>query len=136
MTLCGTELFMLRVRGDSMIEAGILDGDYVVVRQQSTADNGDIVVAMIDDESTVKRFFKEPGRVRLQPENSTMAPIYAIDVSILGKVQALLSYSSVEDILSQDVVACLRDFQMQCREIHHMIYKLYVDYSIHTALAG
>ncbi len=87
--LAGEETFILKVKGDSMIEAGILDGDYVVVRQQRSATNGDIVVAMIEDEATVKRFFKETDRVRLQPENSSMEPIYARDVAVLGKVQAL-----------------------------------------------
>lgn len=81
--------FILRVKGDSMIEAGILDGDFVVVRQQSHADNGDIVVALLDDEATVKRFYREPDRIRLQPENSALEPIYACDVSVLGKVIAL-----------------------------------------------
>lgn len=81
--------FVLRVKGESMIDAGILDGDYVVVRQQSTADNGDIVVAMLQDEATVKRFYRETDRVRLQPENPTMDPIYARDVSVLGKVVAV-----------------------------------------------
>lgn len=81
--------FLLRVKGDSMIEAGILDRDFVVVRQQPTAENGDIVVAMIEDEATVKRFFKESDRVRLQPENSSMEPIYVRDVTIVGKVVAL-----------------------------------------------
>jgi repressor LexA len=81
--------FVLRVKGDSMIDAGILDGDFVVVRQQAIADNGDIVVALIDDEATVKRFFREPDRVRLQPENPTMEPIYARDVAIMGKVVAV-----------------------------------------------
>lgn len=80
------DVFMLRVRGDSMINAGILDGDYVVVRQQSHADNGDIVVALIDDEATVKRFFNEGDHVRLQPENPSMAPILVKDVHVLGKV--------------------------------------------------
>ncbi|WP_078413091.1 transcriptional repressor LexA [Priestia abyssalis] len=80
-------IFMLEIMGDSMIEAGILDGDYVIVRQQQTANNGDIVVAMTeDDEATVKRFFKEPHYIRLQPENSTMEPIILQNVSILGKV--------------------------------------------------
>ncbi|KAB2335529.1 transcriptional repressor LexA [Cytobacillus gottheilii] len=80
-------VFMLEIMGDSMIEAGILDGDYVVVKQQSTANNGDIVVAMTeDDEATVKRFFKEKDYFRLQPENSTMEPIILRHVSILGKV--------------------------------------------------
>lgn len=81
--------FILRIKGDSMIEAGILDGDFVVVRQQSTATNGDIVVAMLDEEATVKRFFREADRVRLQPENAALEPIYARDVAILGKVTAL-----------------------------------------------
>lgn len=81
--------FMLTVSGESMIEAGILDGDIVVVSEQNTAANGDIVVAMIDDEATVKTFYKEDGRIRLQPQNSSMEPIYATDVTILGKVTAL-----------------------------------------------
>ena len=81
------QLFMLEIVGESMIEAGILDGDYVVVRQKNTADNGEIVVAMTEeDEATVKRFFKERNYFRLQPENSTMEPIIVDQVSILGKV--------------------------------------------------
>jgi repressor LexA len=80
-------LFMLEIMGDSMIEAGILNGDYVVVKQQQTANNGEIVVAMTeDDEATVKRFFKEESYFRLQPENSSMEPIIVENVSILGKV--------------------------------------------------
>lgn len=80
-------LFMLLVEGDSMIEAGILDRDYVIVKQQSTADNGDIIVAMTEEnEATVKRFFKEKDHIRLQPENSAMEPIILKKVSILGKV--------------------------------------------------
>lgn len=85
----GEQTFILKVRGESMIEAGIFEGDYVVVRQQNTANNGDIVVAMIGDEATVKTFYREPDRIRLQPENATMEPIYARDVTILGKVVAL-----------------------------------------------
>jgi repressor LexA len=81
--------FVLRVKGESMVDAGILDGDYVVVRQQPTAVNGDIVVAQIEDEATVKRYFREPDRVRLQPENASMEPIYAREVTILGKVIAV-----------------------------------------------
>ncbi|MDR3563508.1 MAG: transcriptional repressor LexA [Negativicutes bacterium] len=86
--LIGDEnIFMLAVQGDSMINAGILDGDYVFVRDQDTARNGEIVVALIDDEeATVKRFFREKDTVRLQPENSCMDPIYSRNVSILGKV--------------------------------------------------
>ncbi|AYV66358.1 repressor LexA [Niallia circulans] len=81
------QIFMLEVMGESMIEAGILDGDYVIVRQQHSANNGDIVVAMTEeDEATVKRFFKERDFIRLQPENSTMEPIILRNVSILGKV--------------------------------------------------
>jgi repressor LexA len=81
--------FILKVKGESMVEAGILDGDFVVVRQQQTADNGDVVVALLDDSATVKTFYREADRIRLQPENSSMDPIYATDVSILGKVVAL-----------------------------------------------
>lgn len=81
--------FMLRIKGESMIEAGILDRDYVLVKQQSEAVNGEIVVAMVDDSATVKRFFKESNRFRLQPENAAMSPIYATDVSILGIVKGV-----------------------------------------------
>ena len=84
------QLFMLEIMGESMIEAGIYDGDYVVVKQQSTANNGEIVVAMTeDDEATVKRFYKEKDHFRLQPENSSMEPIIVKNVSILGKVVGL-----------------------------------------------
>jgi len=79
-------VFMLKVRGESMIEAGILNGDLVLVRQQPTANNGDIVVALLEDEATVKRFYKEKNMIRLQPENSAMAPIYSQNVTIAGKV--------------------------------------------------
>ena len=81
--------FMLHVRGESMINAGIFDGDMVIVEQQPTADNGDIVVAMIEDSATVKRFYKEDGYYRLQPENDTMDPIIVSEVSIIGKVVGL-----------------------------------------------
>lgn len=80
------DVFMLRVRGESMVGAGILDGDYVVVRQQSHAEDGDIVVALLEDEATVKRFFKEEDHIRLQPENPRMAPIRTSQVQILGRV--------------------------------------------------
>ena len=83
------EHFILLVRGDSMIDAGILNGDYIVVKRCSEALNGEIVVAMIDDSATVKRFFKEDGHFRLQPENSSMEPIYTDEVTILGKVVSL-----------------------------------------------
>jgi repressor LexA len=82
--------FMLRVKGDSMIDAAILDGDLIVVDPKPDATNGEIVVAMIDGEATVKRFYREAGRIRLQPENSTMAPIYADDVTIVGRVEAVV----------------------------------------------
>jgi repressor LexA len=83
--------FLLRVKGDSMIEAGILDGDIVVVKREQTAENGDIVVALAGtdeaaDEATVKRFFRDSGRIRLQPENAALDPIYADHVQIIGKV--------------------------------------------------
>lgn len=84
------EHFILNVRGSSMIDIGILDGDMVVVRRQETADNGEIVVAMIDGEATVKRFYRENGVFRLQPENAAMEPILTDHVIILGKVTALL----------------------------------------------
>ena len=83
------DCFMLTVRGDSMIQAGIFDGDYLIVRRQDTAENGDIVVAMIDDEATVKRYFLEKDRVRLQPENPDYEPIYTRNCKILGKVTNL-----------------------------------------------
>lgn len=84
--LHNADVFMLTVSGESMIEAGILDGDYVVVKQQNHAENGDMVVALIEDEATVKTFYKESDHIRLQPENSLMDPILVRDVRILGKV--------------------------------------------------
>lgn len=87
--------FMLTVKGDSMIEAGIFDGDYILVQQQHTAENGDIVVAMVDgfeSEATVKTFYKEHGHVRLQPENQQMSPILVNDVKILGLVRGVFRY--------------------------------------------
>ena len=80
------ESFMLTVRGESMIEAGILSGDYILVKKQNTANNGEIVVALIGDEATVKTFYKEKDHIRLQPENSTMEPIIVPNCEILGKV--------------------------------------------------
>lgn len=93
--LHGKTNFMLNVRGESMIEAGIMDGDYILVEQQNTANNGDMVVAMIDgfeSEATVKTFYKENGHIRLQPENSSMSPIIVNDVTILGKVRGVFRY--------------------------------------------
>ena len=83
-------LFMLEVHGESMIGAGILDGDRILVQEQKTALNGEIVVALIDDSATVKRFYKENGYIRLQPENDAMDPIIVKDCVILGKVIALI----------------------------------------------
>lgn len=83
------DCFCLRVQGESMIEAGIYDGDIVVIRQQDSADNGEIVVALVEDEATLKRIFYEDGHVRLQPENSTMAPIIVENATVLGKLVAL-----------------------------------------------
>lgn len=90
------QLFVLIVEGDSMVNAGILDNDRVVVKQQNTAENGDIVVAMTEEnEATIKRFYKEEGHFRLQPENDAMDPIYLTNVSILGKLVGLYrSFSS------------------------------------------
>ncbi len=88
--------FMLTVRGDSMIEAGIMDGDYILVRKQDSADNGDIVVALIDShdesEATVKAFYKEKGRIRLQPRNSAMKPIIVDECRIIGLVKGVFRY--------------------------------------------
>lgn len=83
------ELFMLKVKGDSMINAGILDGDFVIVEQQSTARNGQMVVALVDDSATVKTFYKENGHFRLQPENDALEPIIVNEVSILGVVSGV-----------------------------------------------
>jgi repressor LexA len=82
--------YLLRIRGDSMKDAGILEGDYVVVRSQDTARNGDVVVALLGEEATVKRFFREDGHVRLQPENDAMEPIRSKEVKLLGRVVGLL----------------------------------------------
>ena len=83
------DVFMLKVRGESMINAGIFNGDYVIVEQTPAAENGDMVVALVDDSATVKTFYKEKDHIRLQPENDTMDPIIVPDVSILGKVVGL-----------------------------------------------
>ena len=90
--------FMLKVRGESMVNAGIMDGDLILVQQQNTAYNGEIVVAMVDgdfeSEATVKTFYREDGHVRLQPENDTMDPIIVDDAKILGKVKGVFRYLS------------------------------------------
>ncbi len=89
--------YMLRVKGESMIEVGIMDGDLILVQQADTANNGEIVVAMIDgfeSEATVKTFYRENGHIRLQPENSSMSPIIVNDVKILGKVKGVFRYFS------------------------------------------
>ena len=87
---CGRELFALRVVGESMINAGILDGDYVVAHKTPVAENGDIVVALLEDEATVKRFFREDGHIRLQPENPAFQPIISEQVVILGRLVSLI----------------------------------------------
>ena len=86
------ELFALRVKGESMIEAGIMDGDYVIVCRTSYVENGDIAVAIIGDEATVKTFYREDGHFRLQPENSSMKPIITQELYVLGKVIANIRY--------------------------------------------
>lgn len=83
------ELFMLTISGESMIEAGILDGDKVIIEKTDTAENGEIVIALIGNEATIKRFFKEKDHIRLQPENRTMDPIIVDDCKIIGKIVAL-----------------------------------------------
>lgn len=80
------EAFMLKVEGESMVDAGILDGDYVLVKKQETADDGEIVIALLNDEATIKRFFKEENKIRLQPENKFMEPIYTKNIDITGIV--------------------------------------------------
>lgn len=84
--ISNSDIFMLKVKGESMINAGIFNGDNIFVQQQSTAENGDIVVALIDDSVTVKRYYKEEGEFRLQPENDNMQPIIVSEINILGKV--------------------------------------------------
>lgn len=84
------EVFMLNVKGESMVNAGIYDGDQIIVKQQSTASNGEIVVALVDDSATVKRFYKENGHIRLQPENDFMEPIIVDSCEIIGKVIGLI----------------------------------------------
>ncbi|MBQ7364278.1 MAG: transcriptional repressor LexA [Clostridia bacterium] len=86
------DLYALRVKGDSMIEAGIHSGDIIIVKKQGYAENGQMVVALLEDEATVKTFYKENGHIRLQPENSTMQPIIVKEVMILGKVIAAIKY--------------------------------------------
>lgn len=83
------EHFVLEIRGESMISAGIMNGDFVVIKRQQTAQNGDIIIAMLDGEATCKRYFKEPDRFRLQPENPRMRPIYTKKVDIVGRVVAV-----------------------------------------------
>lgn len=85
----GQDVFLLRISGDSMMGAGIIDGDLVVVRPQAQAEEGDVVVALLGEEATVKRFYREPGRVRLQAENPAYPPIYATEVTIIGRVIGL-----------------------------------------------
>lgn len=85
-----TQMFMLHVKGESMINAGIYDGDKIIVSEQNTARNGEIVVALVDDSATVKRFYKENGHYRLQPENDALEPILTDEVTVLGKVVGLL----------------------------------------------
>ena len=86
------DCFLLEVHGESMVEAGIFDGDNILVKQQSTASNGDMVVALVDDSATVKTFYKENGHFRLQPENSSMDPIIVDHVEILGKVFGVMRF--------------------------------------------
>lgn len=85
-----SETFMLKVKGESMINVGIFDGDYIIVRRQPTAHNGDIIVALIEDEATVKTYYKEKDYFRLQPENDYMQPIIATEITVLGKVTGLI----------------------------------------------
>ena len=90
--LPNTDIFMLKVKGDSMINVGIHDGDQIIVSKQNTAKNGDIIVALVEDSATVKKFYKEKNFYRLQPENDFMEPILVKEVSILGKVIGLFRF--------------------------------------------
>ena len=89
------ETFMLKVKGDSMVNMGIYDGDQIIVKKQNTASNGEVIVALVDDSATVKRFYKENGHIRLQPENDFMDPIIVDDCEILGKVIGLIRFNIV-----------------------------------------
>jgi len=89
------DTFMLTVKGDSMVEMGIFSGDQIIVNKQNTASNGDVVVALVDDSATVKRFYKEKNHIRLQPENSSMDPIIVDDCEILGKVVGLFRFNII-----------------------------------------
>ena len=91
--LPNADLFMLKVRGDSMIDAGIFDGDHVIIQQQNTARNGDIVCALVDDSATIKTFYKEDGYYRLQPQNDALLPIITRQCEVLGKVIALVRFN-------------------------------------------
>ena len=89
------ETFMLKVKGDSTVNMGIYDGDQIIVKKQNTASNGEVIVALVDDSATVKRFYKENGHIRLQPENDFMDPIIVDDCEILGKVIGLIRFNIV-----------------------------------------
>lgn len=91
-SVTSNDMFALRIQGDSMIEAGILDGDLIVVEKRTTAEDGDIIVALVDDEATVKTFYREADCFRLQPENRTMEPIYVRELLVLGKVVASMRF--------------------------------------------
>ena len=116
--------FLLTVQGDSMIDAGILDGDTLVVRRQDDARNGDVVVALVGDdestdEATVKTFYREDGRVRLQPENAALEPIYADHVQVLGKVTGVfrslaMTVTPLARTLDQELVALARGASLEC----------------------
>ena len=91
-TVSGSDLFALRIQGESMIEAGILDGDLIIVEKRTIDEDGEIIVALVDDEATVKTFYRDGDRFRLQPENSSMEPIYVRELVILGKVVACMRF--------------------------------------------
>ena len=110
------ETFMLKVKGDSMINAGIFNGDKILVQKQSDAQNGDIVVALVDDSATVKTFYKEDGHFRLQPENDTMDPIIVNECSILGKVFGIMRFSKhITIFYSSSTLISFPSFQIRSR---------------------
>jgi len=90
--LTSNDLFALRIQGESMIEAGIMDGDMIIVEKRTTAEDGDIIVALVEDDATVKTFYRDGNRFRLQPENSSMEPIYCDELLVLGKVVASMRF--------------------------------------------
>ena len=120
--------FMLTVKGDSMINAGIFSGDHLLIEQKSTAENGEIIVALLDDSATVKTFYKEDGHYRLQPQNDAMEPIITDDVQILGKVIGVFRFLHC---FRKIVIACLLFYENSCQAFLTSI-SIFSSYSLHN----